>query len=53
MKIKKIIIGAVLVFIGLHLLLLLVAGTWIYVLDETNGEIVSRSEEHTSDSSHG
>ena len=44
MKIKKIIIGAVLVFIGLHLLLLLVVGTWIYVLDETNGEIVSSGE---------
>ena len=44
MKIKKIIIGAVLVFIGLHLLLLLVVGTWIYVLDDTNGEIVSSGE---------
>jgi polyhydroxybutyrate depolymerase len=44
MNIKKIVIGAVLVIIGLPVALVLIAVVSIYVLNETNGSIVSSGE---------
>ncbi len=41
MKIRKMVIGAVLVIIGLPVALVLIAAASISVLDRTNGTIVS------------
>src|SRR2546426_8481903 len=44
MKTRKIVIGAVVVLIGLPVVLVLIAAAWIYVLDRTNGAIVSSGQ---------
>jgi polyhydroxybutyrate depolymerase len=45
MKIKKILLGAVALIVGLPLVALLVAVVWISALDRTSGSIVSSGEE--------
>jgi len=44
MKIKKVLIGSVLVIIGLPVLLVLIVTLWVAVLNETNGTIVSSGQ---------
>lgn len=44
MKVKKLLGGAALVFVGLPLVIVLVAVVWISALDRTNGSIVSSGE---------
>lgn len=44
MKLKKIVLGAVVIAIGLPLTAFLVAFVWISALDETNGALVSSGE---------
>jgi polyhydroxybutyrate depolymerase len=44
MSIRKSVIRAVLVIIGLPMVLVVIAAAWIYVLDRTNGTIVSSGQ---------
>jgi polyhydroxybutyrate depolymerase len=44
MKIRKVVIGALLVIIGLPVVLVLIAAASIYILDRTNGTLVSSGQ---------